>query len=491
MVSATSRRMGDRRRPWKPTDFVLSTRGRTMPGCGVAEHSHAAGEAVNDSPGDADQRTQQLDGSALPATDRTNLADTDPNAHPAEDSTPHQAPIAIEERPTFGALIQVGEFRALIIAFLLHYSSGIVATLAISLMIYDRTNSALLSAIALASPFIPHIVGATFLLSLADRLAPRRSLALVGLVQVLVLGIVALDVLPVGVVLVVILLGGLAQPIGTATRSAALPEILDGASYVLGRAVLNVTSYTAQALGYAVGGIFVTTVGTRGTLSIATAASVVGVGFVWYGIGNRPARAAATGSAMGQTWKTNGLLLRTRAIRGLVLAHWLPLTLAAGAQALFVPFAAAHGSSSLASLFFWAMATGALTGDLIVARFASSSRQAALSFPLALLVSVPLIVFVTQPSVAVAVVLCFLCASGASYCLGLQRRFVEAVPSSARAQAFGLIYSGIPALQGITIPMAGALAAVWSPGTVIAIFGLASGISSCLLLPHFRGNLRA
>jgi len=265
-----------------------------------------------------------------------------------------------------------------------------------------------------------------------------------------------------------------------------LPEILHGPQYVLGRAVLNMTSYSAQAAGFAFGGVLVVTLGTRGALWVATVVSLAAVVVLGFGLRPRPARLVATGSALRQTWRTNGLLLRTRAIRGLLLSHWLPVTLAIGAEALFVPYAAGHGGASLASAMFWAIAAGNFAGDLLVGRFVGPVLQERLSFWLALLLGAPLLCFLAQPNVAVASALCFLSASGASYHLGLQLRFLSVVPASVRAQAFGLIYSGIPAMQGMVLALAGALAELMSPVTVIVVFALASGVSSLLLAPHLR-----
>lgn len=390
-------------------------------------------------------------------------------------------------RPTFRGLLAFTEFRALIIGFLLHLTSGTVGTLVISILVYERTHSAFLSAIALASNYLPHVIGATFLLSLADRLPARRGLALVSLAQILIFGVVAFGVLPVGSILVIVMLGGAVQPIGTAIRSAALPDILgDGALYVLGRAVLNMTSYSAQALGYAVGGVFVVTVGAYWALWVAVGASFVVIGLNWFGLKDRPVRADATGSAIRQTWKTNWLLLRTRALRRLLLFAWLPLTLALGAEALFVPFAARNGGTSLASAFFWAVTAGNFAGDLLLGRLASPARQARLVLPLALLLAVPLMFFAVGPPTVIAVGLCFMSATGASYLLGLQGQFLDVIPQQARAQAFGLMYTGIPALQGITYVLAGAVATVITPGQVIALFGLASAVCSVAIASQMR-----
>jgi hypothetical protein len=140
----------------------------------------------------------------------------------------------------------------------------------------------------------------------------------------------------------------------------------------------------------------------------------------------------------------------------------------------------------LASAFFWAITAGSVTGDLLIGRLASQERQERLSFPLALLLALPLLCFVIQPPLPLAAGLCFLSASGISYQLGLQRRFLDAVPLTARAQAFGLVYGGIPALMGITFTAAGALATILPPAGVIVLFGIASGVSTLALSSVIR-----
>jgi len=105
---------------------------------------------------------------------------------------------------------------------------------------------------------------------------------------------------------------------------------------------------------------------------------------------------------------------------------------------------------------------------------------------LALLVAAPLLCFAAQPGVVVAVGLCFLSATGASYYLGLQRRLLDVVPSHIRAQAFGLIFTGIPALSGIALALAGGLATWVASSTGIALVGLASGLSTIALASHLR-----
>jgi hypothetical protein len=436
---------------------------------------------------DDDRRRPPFDISPLQHEPRVNDAVEAPTRLVAEQKA-QAGREAAAERPSFRGLLAVAEFRALIAGFLLHLTSGTVGTLVISILVYERTHSPLLSAIALASNSLPHVIGATFLISLADRLPLRRGLVYASLAQIITLSVVALGILPVGGILVIVMLGGSVQPIGTAMRSAALPDILgNGAEYVLGRAVMNMTSYSAQALGYAAGGVFVATVGAPWALWTAVGVSFFVIGIIWFGLKDRPVRAESNGSTVRQTWETNWSLLRIGALRRLLLFVWIPLTLAGGTEALFVPFATRNGgASSLASALFWGATAGNFAGDLLLGRLASPARLARLVLPLALLLAVPLICFAANPPAVIAVILCFISATGVSYQLGLQSQFLELVPRNSRAQAFGLMYSGIPALQGVTYVLAGAIATTITPGNVIALFGLASAVSSLALALYVR-----
>src|SRR5215472_6208618 len=93
-------------------------------------------------------------------------------------------------RASFRDVFAVGEFRALWASHLLSVGGDRLALVALTLLIYDRTRSPLLAAIAFASGTLPYIVGALFLAGLADWM-PRRTLMValdaVRLVQVAVM----------------------------------------------------------------------------------------------------------------------------------------------------------------------------------------------------------------------------------------------------------------------------------------------------------------
>ncbi|WP_238010666.1 MFS transporter [Dactylosporangium sp. AC04546] len=353
-----------------------------------------------------------------------------------------------------------------------------LTAVALAVLVFERTGSPLLSGLALASGSLPYLVGAVFLLAYADRLPPRRALAAIGALQAAAIAVLATGRLAPAAMLVVMLALGAVLPVGTAARSGLLPDLLPEDAYVLGRAVYNMTGYVTQLAGYAAGGLVLTAAGPGTALWVA-AALAAGAGLTSTALRPRPARGGSDGTdgsdgaVWRQTWRTNRRLLADPAVRGLLLAHWLPMAAASGAEGAFVPYAAAHGPAALASALFWAGAAGMLAGDLVFGRFLTPERQDRCTLAAAVLLGVPLLLFAVGPPVLAAAGLCFAAFLGMSYHLGLQRRFLAAVPVEARGQGFGLLLTGIVTTQGATLVAGGALAEVWPPGVVVAVFGAA------------------
>jgi hypothetical protein len=92
----------------------------------------------------------------------------------------------------------------------------------------------------------------------------------------------------------------------------------------------------------------------------------------------------------------------------------------------------------------------------------------------------------TTPPVAVAAVLLLLAGALLAYELGLQRRFLDAVPESSRGQAFGLLSTLLMFGQGLAPVAAGAVAGVWSPSAAMAVTGGTVLLSALLLARHVR-----
>jgi Na+/melibiose symporter-like transporter len=178
---------------------------------GHAEPRKRDSDIVVDRP--ADSAVTAVDGAAA-------------NAQPAEHA-----------RATFGDVFAVGEFRALWLAQLLSVAGDQLARVAMTVLVYDRTHSALWSALTFAVTLLPWIVGGLGLSGLADRL-PRRQVmitcdlarmvlvCLMALVSMLSLASAALWIM----VALLFLVTLLDSPFKSA-RSALVADILTGEKY--------------------------------------------------------------------------------------------------------------------------------------------------------------------------------------------------------------------------------------------------------------------
>ncbi|MEV0615486.1 MFS transporter [Nonomuraea sp. NPDC050404] len=376
---------------------------------------------------------------------------------------------------TFGEVFAVKEFRVLFAGFVLLVGGDMIKMLALSVLVYARTGSAGLSAAAYMAGWLPYVFGGLFLLSLADRVPPRALMVTGELVRALTCALLAFAGLPVWAMLALVLATGVFSPVFMAARSAMLPEVLPGDAFVLGRSLLNMASASAQIAGLAAGGAFLAFAGPSGALWATAGLSVVGAVVLRYGLPHRAARGVAGAGrgvvgrgAVRQTLGVNRRLLADGRVRGLLLAQWLPCVCLAGAEAMVVPYL---GGQAQAGVVLAAAAGGMALGEFAVGRFAAPELRERLSLPLAVLLGAPWLVFVAGPGVGWAAVVAFLAVGGLSYQLGLQRRFVDAVPEEARGQAFGLQSAGLMTGQAVGAALVGVLGEVVGPGYAIAAAG--------------------
>ncbi|WP_245899313.1 MFS transporter [Nonomuraea indica] len=382
-----------------------------------------------------------------------------------------------ERGATFGEVFAVREFRVLFGSFALMIAGDSVKMLALSVLVYAQTGSPGLSAAAYMAGWLPYIAGGLFLLSLADRL-PSRALMVAGeLVRLVTCLLLAYAGLPVWAMIGLVLVTGLFSPVFGAARTALLPDVLPGDAFVLGRSLMGVTSAAAQVAGLAVGGAFLAAVGPGGALAVTAGLSAVAAAVLRHGLPRRPARGVAGGAGgpsgalrgtVGETLRVNGRLLADRRVRGLLLASWLPAACVAGAEAMVVPYLGGQGQAGLVLAM---AAVGMAAGEFAVGRFASPALRERLSLPLAVLLGLPWPAFAAGPGVGWAAVIAGVAAAGLAYQLGLQRRFVDAVPEEVRGQAFGLLSAGLMSGQAAGAALVGVVGELTGPGPAIALAG--------------------
>jgi hypothetical protein len=369
---------------------------------------------------------------------------------------------------TYRRIFAVREFRGVFFAEATTTAGRTMEMLALSVLVYATTGSALLAALAYLAGFLPQALGAMSLLSLADRLPPRAFLVLWDGVRIVVPLALASRALPVWGMILLVMAFGIADPVAGAARTALLVEVLPTGAYVLGRSALNISVGIMQIVGYGIGGSVLALIGAVPALLVSAALAAVSGAVQWFLLSSRPAR-SAEGTAISATWHGNRRLLTDQAIRVLLLAQWLPNGLIVGAEALFVPYL-----PGAAGALFTAAAGGMLIGDLIVGRWMSRDLRQRLVIPLYLLLAVPYLAFLVHPGPWVAAATVAIASFGYAAHLGLQERSIETVPETLRGHSLGLAASGMLTMQAVAAMLAGSLADLWDPGTAMAAAGAAS-----------------
>ncbi|MGW0821976.1 MFS transporter [Streptomyces sp. NPDC002845] len=380
-------------------------------------------------------------------------------------------------------LFRTREFTPLFATSALHVAASTVSGLALGTLVYEATRSPLLSALSMFGPSLAQVVGATTLLSAADRLRPRTTLAGMSLAFATGTAVLAIPALPLGAVFSLILLQGLIASLGGGVRWGLLNEILPEDGYLPGRSVFNIMHGLVQITGYATGGVLVATLSPRLTLLTAAALHLAAALVTRLGLTRRAPRATGRPS-IPETWRTNAHLWSYAPRRRLYLGLWLPNGLIVGCESLFVSYAPDH-----AGTLFAAAALGMLAGDVTVGRLLPPRIRRRLATPLLLLLATPYLVFALHPGVPLAAACAALASIGFGAGLIQQERLLSLTPPHLTGHALGLHSAGMLTLQGLSAALAGTVAQLTSPGGAMAVMaGVSVGVTVALWFRGRRGT---
>ncbi|GAB7036332.1 hypothetical protein [Catenuloplanes niger] len=93
---------------------------------------------------------------------------------------------------TYGALFRTPEFPPLFVVVCAGASASTIGGLALATIVFAGTGSPLLSAISMFGPAAAQLLGATLLLSVADRVPPRAALATCAALSACCLAVLAI-----------------------------------------------------------------------------------------------------------------------------------------------------------------------------------------------------------------------------------------------------------------------------------------------------------
>jgi MFS family permease len=385
-------------------------------------------------------------------------------------------PPAPPPRPArYSDLLHIREYRALFVADSLSVVGDQVTKIAIAALVFQRTGSALLTALAFAIAYLPWLAGGPVLAALADRLPRRRVMVACDLARAGTVALLVVPGLPLPALYALLFAASLLAPPFSAARAATLPDVLPGDLYVAGSALSNISFQAGQVLGLLAGGAFVATLTVQGALALDVLTFLLSAVILRRGLADRPvvAREIEPPTLLADTAEGLRLVAGSPVLRSLVLLAWVGAAFNVVPEGLAVVEADREGGGPLAyGALIAAVPAGVVTGSLLYARLLAPVNRLRMMLPVCLVGFVPLIASPWSPSVLCTGVLWFLAGASACYQLAANAAFVSAVPPVARGRAFGVAQSGLVATQGLALVTAGALAEFWAPRTVVAVAGV-------------------
>ncbi|MFL6161640.1 MAG: MFS transporter [Jatrophihabitantaceae bacterium] len=398
------------------------------------------------------------------------------------------------KRVTFTDVLRVREFRVLWLADAQSSIGDQLGRVALSVLVFERTSSAILTALTYSLTFLPAIIGGALLSSLADRLPRRRVMIGTDLVRTVLFGGMAIPGMPLAALCVMLVLAVLCEAPFSAAEAALMPTILPNHDeYVVGTGLRSITFQVSQLAGFAGGGVVIALIGARQGLALDALSFLLSAGMIVAGVHARPAALAPAEDGEVRTSSLTAgirLVFTNPKLRLLVGLAWL-----AGIYVVPEGVAAPYASKVAAGatpvgLLMAAMPLGTALGTYLFVRWMPAARRSSWMGPLGMLAGLPLIACVMVPSLPISLVLWML--SGLFFCYQVQvaTEFVRAVPDSQRGQAIGIAASGLLAVQGIGIFLGGWVAEVAGVGWAVGGAGLA-GMLAALTLALMWSRARA
>ncbi|WP_433168029.1 MFS transporter [Kribbella sp. CA-247076] len=371
----------------------------------------------------------------------------------------------------YAAVLAVPGMRSIFVAHTVSMAGTVAAQVALSILVFERTGSPLLSALVLVCSFLPYALGGVVLSSIADRFPARRVLVVCDLLSAFCIALMLIPGLPVGALLGLLLLTGIIAPIFAGARAASLAHLLPTDLFPVGRSLLRAISQVTVLTGFALGAIAVAAIGPVWLLALdvvtfALSALLIGIGTPYTPPGERQ-RNTVSDSLTGLRY-----LFTTRRLRTLILLTWVAPAFSSVPDGLAVAYTAQTGAvAASAGALFTGYAAGTVLGELVVARFTPSVRRR-LVVPLLIASQVPAIAFLATPPVAVAAVLLAVSGAGYAFNQAIDPMILAAADPAYRGRLFTVQTSGLMAIQGLSIALAGLIGTFVRPHLTIACSGI-------------------
>jgi MFS family permease len=394
-------------------------------------------------------------------------------------------------RASFRDVFAVPEFRALWASQILSVGGDRLALVALTLLVYDRTHSPLLAAVAFASGTLPYLVGALFLSGLADRFPRRTVMVVADAARMVLVAAMLIPGMSLEALIALLYAVTTVQPVFDGAKVAIVRDIVSGERYVIAVAVIQTTMRVMVVAGAALGGLIVALVGARSALAVDAASFALSGLIVQVALRARPAADQSAGkpNPLVNLMQGTKLVFGDKALRTLMLLGWLAAFYELP-SAIAAPYASKLGGGPVAAgLLIASTQIGSVVAMPYFTKRVGPLTRLRWMGPMAVCTCVVLVLTILRPSLAVSMVIFAVANMFTVYQIAANTAFVERVPNERRGQAFSLANAGLVVGQGVGFAIAGAVAEVVPPSTVVALAGGLGAVVACGLALRWRRML--
>lgn len=381
------------------------------------------------------------------------------------------------------------EFRPLFGSYLLSTIGDELARLALTVLVFQRTQSTLLTAATFAISYLPWLLGGPVLATLADRFPRRTVLVLSDAARAVLVALMAVPGTPLPLLLGLLLLVSVCNPPFEAARSALMADVLTDDRYAVATSLTGIVLQLSQVVGFLLGGALVVLLSPGSALLLNAATFAVSALWLWTGLHPRPAPRPQDGEDAQTTWSDVAaglrLVLGTPRLLAIVSTLWVGGVFLNAPEGIAVPWSVElTGGTALVGVLLAANPVGAVLGGIAVGRFCPPSLRERLLVPLVLLsvaamLAAGLVAWtVADGALRTSLVLGLLLLSGigSAWSIPLNVSFVQAVPAAFRGRAFGVAVSGLSGASGLGILLAGVAAELSTPSVAVVLAGAAGAV---------------
>ncbi|WP_051898510.1 MFS transporter [Sciscionella sediminilitoris] len=354
------------------------------------------------------------------------------------------------------------EFRGLWTAELLSTFGDQMARVALSVLVYGRTGSALLTGVAYAATFVPTLISGMFLGRIADRWPRRRVLIVADLVRAVLASVMAIPGMAwawlIGLIAVITAIG----PVFKAAQTAITAEVLpDESEFKLAQGLRFGTVQLGQLGGFAVGGVIALSDPALGLL--INAATFLASAACLTLLRARPTPDTGQGKAP----SVRALVASSPVVRALLGVSLILVPLIVP-EAVAVPLAYELGEPSASGWILAAAPLGSVVGVLPLRWPVLAERDRQVMVPAAAAGGVPLLLCGLPLPLPLVVALLALSGGALMVAMTVTTNLVTlAVPDRVRGAIGGLWNAVISITQGVGAALGGAIAgastaAIWT-----------------------------